>query len=391
MAEKSKMESNLLNTNEVIDGFKKQKRMKNNTSVDEMKSDMKRVECNTEIKRMIADLLSQELVNLLKRNSYNDNAKNCSLYEIALHSMVMDFLKEEEMHHTLSIYAAESCLMTKPLNREDYLKAFKVLPGTACYEHIIYLNKLKYARNELTPKNKLITIQCILRILVELAFFAIPTKTESDEKCTQTRSYDLVDKARNNLNLQLEKLQHKYQGKVEKQVVRPVINFQQKMKLFQSECEERCRKESQNDLQRFKENSLMAMRLQEEARKKEEISNIQSDIKSKYDLLIKNMEETYKKKTKFAIDKQKLVDEEILKNRSKLNEDIDAMRIRETEAEEQFVAKEQKLKLEEKRLSSLSEDLTSRLKDLEIREKNFEEKYADSCSKLDQKKKKKRQ
>lgn len=299
---------------------------------------------------------------------------NNELEETAIHSMVMDFLQGERMNQTLSVYSAESGIPIKykKLNREEYLEVFGIQQNSHCFQHMVALNRAKNILNGSCQHDVVDNRPCILHNLIRHTKDGIISLSKRESKSTQTVSKDVRQNARNHLELQLERLKCKYEIKLEAEFMKPIYNFKEKIEFCQKECEERYKKEAQQDLKIFKENSLMEIKLKEVAKYKSAIDKMRSELKFDYDLQLQKAKEDFETRIQSILSKQREYEKEILDKKQKVMVDLDTVKMRKAEVEKHLHEQHQNLQDEKERVSNLSKIVESKHKDLEVRERELQ-------------------
>ena len=79
---------------------------------------------------------------------------NLSLEDVAFHSLVMAFLIQENLQHTLSVYKFECGVRKKPLSEEECFQALGIQPNSTSFQRIFSHKEKSYKIEKTTKKSK---------------------------------------------------------------------------------------------------------------------------------------------------------------------------------------------------------------------------------------------
>ena len=313
---------------------------------------------------------------------------NLSLEDVAFHSLVMAFLIQENLQHTLSVYKFECGVRKKPLSEEECLQALGIQPNSTSFQRIFSHKEKSYKIEK--PPNKVKedyhvkNDTCILRnmVLMLIDILTLPMSPKHSI-ATQTMVSDPSEKARNQLNFQLERLRDTYKERLEKERTssNPASSLQvsKEQLLFQSKCEEKIREESQRDLKRFKDNLLIATKMEEATKYKQQLRLIRSELKADYDLWTQKMKDDFDRQKQEVYRKQREFERDVFERRQKLIRELDDIKKREIECKKYVHERDHFFAKEEARITKLAKEAELKLNDVLDKEEELKNKTAADC------------
>lgn len=277
-----------------------------------------------------------------------------NLCELAANSLVADHLKRFKYDYSLSVFLPESGLdQNKLLTVKDVLLLLKIPPDSLLYKHMETL----LDRNR-SSKGLLIEL---------LSHLALSHNCDKSSKGVQTSLQQLSsveDKLQSVEKQYLEDLQkenQKWSSQTEKHLLELHKQWEHKKKKLLNE-----------ELEYLKMTEIARVKLEEKEKYQREVQNIRKQFEQEFEVKAKKLKASEKEKLQLLGTQKELQEEEAYVQRQKLLEDMLSLKERESQFDLNHQMKTKSLKLEEERITVLSQELKIKKSLLEDAEANYQ-------------------
>lgn len=320
-----------------------------------------------QLRRQVVDTLSNAASDSLTCRVKKQKYEN--LEQAALRSLVMEFFEINGLKHTMSVFASETRLDSYILSQEDALKTFGIRKGSSMY-HCLTGNGSSGIEGRRSSKNvnKMSTLHLLLAAGIALGDGAVKITAS-----TQTLPTAESLRARQDLDSQLTQIEEKYHEGIgdEEAHINVTRKLEEKMLVFQKQCEEKATKELEEKIEQFKSKTLESMRVEEDEHHQKEITALRSGLLVEFKLKfqkVKDDEERAKSLLIFELKEQEL---SYSHSRQTLLHEIDQLKDREVEGKHMIEKEHRKLRLEEQRVNYVLITANEKIQHCDEREKKM--------------------
>lgn len=289
-------------------------------------------------------------------------------------SVVYHFLQNRNYNHALSVFAAECGLDSKNawLSEMDIIKSLQF--GSKSEVYRLMSEKIDECIDEnLLPQKKLSVFDVLLNNL--------SSETGRDgpvEISVQTESVTQILGPRESLEHHMQNLRTSFISRRDAEKAAPAKSIEERMILFQRECEERFQRDSENYLNYMRETEICKVRLEEAQKARAETDVIRKELESDYQRRLKEHSERESASVKALADRDRQMQQNQYEARQLMQREIDDLRSREKSGLRKLELECQGLRTLESRLQESKAILESREREIGRREKLAEELMGDN-------------
>lgn len=286
--------------------------------------------------------------------------------ELLFRSALFYFLRSKNFSYTLSVYAAECGLDVKDiLSEEEVCRKLHLTAGKST------------ARSEKTSKSLQKSEICALeQIFVELyrrtSVQTIDTACQSDYSGAGIREM---------LDTQMRIISSTYQGRNEQERLFPARSMEEKMLIFQRNCEERLRNDFESQLKILRDIEISKVRLEEAHIARAELEAMRMELEATYERRISLQSDREAESLRIAAERERILQQSQYEQRQKLQRELDDLRSREINTARKLELDTQGLRLLESRLKEAQILLETREKEVSRREREADIIHRDASEK----------
>ncbi|GMH58550.1 hypothetical protein TrST_g7197 [Triparma strigata] len=294
-----------------------------------------------------------------------ESRRPVTLKDRAVRSLIANYLQAEGLNHTLSVFAPESGISSVgEMSVEDSLKSLGVSEFSGSFDDIVGGAKENDGSVLATM------VGCLEKLSNEME--AQHLKVRSGQ---EGRRGGGGTRAEDNLSKKLGELQQSYEDAMHNARTNPDKGLEEKMLAFQKECEGRLSSQMQNDLNRFRAHDLDMMRLEEQAKYRNELAALRLEMKAEYDLRVQKKEETELKKLNNVRMQAQALEQAQYHARQEVSRELDLVRRKEVDSRREIDVRKRAVELMEQRTKNLKEALEKRELELNSHESGLKHKY----------------
>ena len=273
-------------------------------------------------------------------------SKSYDIYDLALHSLVLDHFECMGFQKVTSIFLPECGLNEKSmLSWQHALKVFGIHCGHPLYDSIHTLGHTSDKQNKST-------LSCLLSSCSLLS-----TDPNSDligrNRCTASVQTDdeitnhKTFKARAELDRQFKHIESKYASTFTNSAhVQCDHNIEHKVQLIRSEYESKLKQQVAIEVEKFIEEAVSKIKIEESLKTQKEIEQTRIEIQSNYESRLQKERDALEKKLRQAAFEQQLMELENHNSRKQLISEIDHMKRCESERLKSIEVQKHELDLE---------------------------------------------
>ncbi|GMH57858.1 hypothetical protein TL16_g02484 [Triparma laevis f. inornata] len=261
----------------------------------------------------------------------------------------------------MSVFAPESGISSSgEMSVSDSLKSLGVSEFSGSFGEIV---------DDSGGRSVLVNlVTCLERLSNSMEAQNLKVRLHPQKHATQTRAED-------NLSKKLGELQQSYEDAVHNARTNPEKGVEEKMIAFQKECEGRLASQMQNDLNRFRAHDLDMMRLEEQAKYRNEVSALRLEMKAEYDLRVQKKEEAEVRKLNNVRMQAQALEQAQYSARQEVSRELDLVRRREVDSRREIDVRKRAVELMEQRTKNLKESLEAKEIELNSHEAGLKHKY----------------
>ncbi|GMI39184.1 hypothetical protein TrCOL_g10444 [Triparma columacea] len=310
-----------------------------------------------------AALSSSSSMPLTSLDSNKENKpKPLTLEDRAVRSLILDYLKDSSLHHSLSVFAPESGVSESALTSEESLKSLGFSELSPTYKDVISSSEHP-------------TLKRVLGHLASTSFISQANHSTAAHPPSSVPTTSTHYTAAESLVEKLNALQKQHEEAINQTRMQPDKNFEEKMLAFQKECEERLTKQMQRDLDRVRKHDIEMMRLEEQARYRGELQALRMEMKAEYDLRSQKASEVSERKFQNAKLKSQQLEAAQYQARQEVVRELEAVRRRELNNRRELDIRKNALELDEQRLNNIRQSIEGKQAELERMETSMKHKY----------------
>jgi len=253
-------------------------------------------------------------------------AKPYDIYDLALHSLVLDHFECMGFHKVISIFLPECGLNEKSmLSWEHALKVFGISADNPMYD-FIYTHGSRNDHKKSTLSRIFSSYLCSNNIhradLTACDRSIVGVQTE-DEITNKQKMF----KARIELERQFKTIESKYTSSFSHNVHLQIgDDIEQKLQMIRLEYDSKLKQQLAMEVEIFKEEELSRIKIQETLNTKTQIEKIRAELLSDYECRLRREKEAFEKKLRQGAFEQQLIELENHNTRKQLLSDMDHMK-----------------------------------------------------------------
>ena len=306
------------------------------------------------------------------KKSLQPSSNITPLFERALFSSIYHCFKARGMMNTLSVFIAESGIENQsPLSELDVLQALQFGNRSSLYSAVKQKVESKCV-NENAPSQE----KSVLEMMITEGVSRM--RNGSCDAICQT---DQGQSVRDFLVEQNMELHNKYMAQLEEEKKAPVRSIEERMITFERECEERYRKDLEDQTAYIRDVEMKRIREEENNANRAEINRLRRDLENEYQQRIALYNQREEELTRTQLNREKAMEKSLYESRQHQLKEMEDIKMREAAAAKKFELESQGLKTLENRLSEAQASYEIREKELSRREKLVEEKSKDFLGK----------
>ena len=262
--------------------------------------------------------------------------KDLTYRETLLLSSIYHHLKEKAYLHSLSVFQVESGLDTNVIVKPDVI------------QEALSLHDYNHKENS----------------ILDAIFDQIHSRSRKTLMSTSIQTDPPSQSIRESLNYQLLQLRNEYLQKREMEAVNPVLSMEERMIVFERECEARLRREFEKQLEHMRDVDISRVRLEESLKSRQELDSLRRDLEADYKRRLEAHLAREELANKTALDRERTMQQAQYEFRQRMQKEIDELRSREAAAVKKY-------ELESKGLSLLELRVKESVAILEAREREI--------------------
>lgn len=330
-----------------------------------LRSALKQSGCLTNVKAQIRKEFIQSITGtgpsilsktrLVESDSLNSSKRPGDLHDRVVYSLIYNYLSGRKLVNTLSVYVAEyGSYDTKSflLSPIDIIATLQLGSSSAVYKEVMN-HELKPAADSSTNSPN---FQSVLDLLIQHSFSNINRRVETSTQ-TDGSGYtatELVD-------LQLKDIRANYLKRRADDRSNPLRTVEERMIIFERECEERYRRDLEMQMAYFRDNEAAKVRLEERQKARHEFDLLKRELEGDFKYRLDNHRDREIELNKRAEEKERHFQQLLFDARQKMQQEIDDLR-----NQEQLITR--KLEIESQSLRVLESRLKESQTALEVRE-----------------------
>jgi len=176
------------------------------------------------------------------------------------------------------------------------------------------------------------------------------------------------------LDIQVKDLRHFYLRKIDAERLNPARTVEERMIVFQRDCEERFRRDLEIQTAYIRENEVAKVRLEESRKARMELDVVRQQMEAEYQKKLQHHTEYEAELSRHAAEKERQLQQNLYEARQLLQREIDELRSREQANTRKLDLESQGLRTLELRVKEAQTVLASRERDIASREAEAESK-----------------
>ena len=298
----------------------------------------------------------------------NSQENGLDLRERLSLSVIYHFLQQRNFNHALSVFAAECGLDAKSawLSELDIVRSLQFGTQTETFKQI----SEKENKGISSRKNSVFDIL--------LNHLSSDTGREVTEISIQTENSAHIRGPRESLENQMQSLKTSFITRREAEKAAPSKSIEERMILFQRECEERYRRDSDSYVNYMRETEISKVRLEEAQKARIECDIIRKDLEKDYQRRLQEHSERESISIRALSDKERQMQQSQYEARQQMQREIDDLRSREKAGHRKIELESQGLQSLELRLKESKAVLEAREREIGRREKQAEDLLSDT-------------
>ena len=363
-------------------------------SVKDLKKSLRTALADSGVLNNIKSQLRREFIQNMKQTAngapsiYEQAQQRMDLSTRITFSSVYHLLKSRGLQHSLAVFTAETGLeasKTALLSEVDIVRAMNLMHDSPVYETIVG-RTIKAEQNMLTAGSASASIhtsdkenqsvqtqtrQNVLDLLMETMFRGSGKKTR--DMCMQTDS--TANKPRQILDQTLLEVREQYEQTLRANKGSD-LGTEERILQYQQQCDERVKKDVAMQMQLFREQESVRIRIEEAAKARLAFQGRELDLEGQLQRKNSLLEAKEAQEIRHQAEIDRRYQQELFDTRQKMQAEVQEMRARELATGRRFELEHQGLKMFELQLKDVQGNIEAREREVLAREKEVDRRAA---------------
>ena len=354
---------------------------KENLSLQELRSNLKATIRKSGVLDTVKAQIRREFISGLSKQIGKPTllAKDhVDLRERIVLSSVYHLLKNRNLSHSLSVYAAESGIDAKSflLSELDIVQALN-LDNVTVFNDMFIKNQSK---STLVPSKKVINnsndnvAKSVVDVIIDYSSSYAKKNLESSSEYIDSSIKNNGDAGPVDvLDRHLKEMRQSYVERQRKEEEEPSRTLEEKMIIFQRDCEARYKRELELKLQALKESEIIKIREELLLASQQEAEAMRRNMDAEYKHLMKKYADQETTLKQEYMEREQKLERKEYEARQALQQELNSLKLKDESASRKLEYEEQGLRMLELRVKEATILIESREKEVSRREKEVEE------------------